>query len=103
MQEGSKEVLEEAPEEEPLEEGRLIKGQQRVVKPSKEEWENHMRTHIPYRKWCPHCVMGKRKSGVHSSIQDDLKEEEEVPVIPSTICSRIRQKARKKILGCCQY
>ena len=25
--------------------------------------------------------MGKRKAGVHSSIQDDLKEEEEVPVI----------------------
>ena len=81
MQEGSKEVSVEAPEEEISEEGRSVKGQKRVVKPNKEEWEDHMRTHIPYRKWCPHCVMGKRKSGVHSKNQDDLKIEEEVPVI----------------------
>lgn len=50
-------------EEEEAEEGRIIKGQSRVVKPSKEEWDNHMRTHIPYRKWCPHCVRGKKEIG----------------------------------------
>ena len=55
VDEESKEMEEE---EQVLAEGRIIKGQQRVVKPSKEEWENHMRTHIPYRKWCPHCVRG---------------------------------------------
>ena len=38
MQEGSEEILEEAPEEETFEEGRFVKGQQRVVKPDKEEW-----------------------------------------------------------------
>jgi hypothetical protein len=51
------------------------------VKPGREEWDNHMRVHIPYRKWCPHCVDGKRKAGIHGKIEDDLKEEEEVPVI----------------------
>ncbi len=75
MHEGSEEMAEEAPEE-----GRIVKGQQRIVKPGKEEWENHMRTHIPYRKWCLHCVRGKRKAGVHSKVEDDLKEEEDVPV-----------------------
>ena len=81
MQEESKEIFEEALDEEALEEGRIIKGQQRVVKPSQEEWENHMRTHIPYRKWCPHCVRGKRKAGMHAKVEDDLKETEEVPLI----------------------
>ena len=76
MEEESEEMEEEA-----LEEGIIVKGQWIIVKPSKEEWENHMRTHIPYRKWCPHCVRGKRKAGAHSSVQDELKETEEVPVI----------------------
>ncbi len=47
------------------EEGRIIKGQKKVVSPGREEWDNHMRTHIPYRKWCPHCVRAKRKSAPH--------------------------------------
>ena len=34
------------------EEGRVVKGQRDNLTPSKEEYENHMRTHIPYRKWC---------------------------------------------------
>ena len=57
-------------------EARAIKGQQRIVKPSIQEWADHMRTHTPYRKWCPHCVRGKRKAGAHSSVQDELKETE---------------------------
>ena len=74
-------VMEEAPEEKTFEEGRIIKGQKRIVKPGREEWDNHMRVHIPYRKWCPCCVGGKRKDGIHGKGEDDLKEEEEVPVI----------------------
>ena len=70
---------EAAPEE--SEEGRVIRGQKPVYKPSKEEWDNHMRTHIPYRKWCPHCVGGKRKIGQHGCIKDDLEESEGAPVI----------------------
>ncbi len=66
MEEESEEIVEEA---------RVVKGQQRIVKPGKEEWENHMRTHIPYRKWCPCCVKGKRKAGMHSKVEDELKEE----------------------------
>ena len=42
------------------EEGREIKGQKTIPGPSEEEYEAHMRTHIPYRKWCPFCVKGKR-------------------------------------------
>ena len=86
--------MEEAPEE-----GSILKGQQRIVKPGKEEWENHMRTHIPYRKWCAHCVRGKRKSGVHSSVQDDLKEAEEVPVISFDYMQQSTAEGKEKDIG----
>ncbi len=42
--------------EEESEDGRGIAGQKAVYKPSKEEWDEHQRTHIPFRKWCPHIV-----------------------------------------------
>ena len=34
-------------------EGRAIKGQKIFYQPSAQEWDDHMRTHIPFRKWCP--------------------------------------------------
>ena len=27
--------------------------------PTKEEWEKHSVSHIPFRSWCPHCVAGR--------------------------------------------
>ena len=44
------------------EEARTIKGKRPVRQPTREEYEEHMRTHLPFRKWCPHCVKGKRKN-----------------------------------------
>ena len=35
------------------------------VVPSKEEVEEHMLTHLPYRSWCEHCVKGKGKEMGH--------------------------------------
>ena len=32
------------------------------AKPSAEEVEKHMVTHLPFRDWCPHCVRGKSGS-----------------------------------------
>ena len=88
MQEGSEETLEEAPKEETFEEGRIIKGQQRIVKPGREEWDNHMRVHIPYRKWCPHCVDGKRKAGVHGS--DQLVPSTRNPCVPKSFGAELQ-------------
>ena len=53
------------PEEETAEEGAKIKGKAIVTGPSREEYEEHMRTHIPYRNWCEFCVKGKSKSDHH--------------------------------------
>ena len=41
--------------------------------PTRAEGDEHMATHLPYRAWCPHCVV----SGGRDK-QRCLKEEEEV-------------------------
>ena len=35
------------------------------IRPTKDEVEAHMITHVPYRSWCPHCVRGKSKGLAH--------------------------------------
>ena len=47
------------------EEGLIPKIKRRVTKPTPEEVEQHMVTHIPFREWCPHCVAGKSKTDPH--------------------------------------
>ena len=41
------------------EEGRPIKGQKTIYRPGKQEWDDHMRSHIPFRRLCPFCIKGK--------------------------------------------
>ena len=60
------------------EEARPIAGQKAIYKPTSEEWDNHMRTHIPFRRWCPFCVKGKCKSNPHwqkSTSDEELERE----------------------------
>ena len=64
-----------------LEEARPIAGQKAIYKPTIEEWDNHMRTHIPFRRWCPFCVKGKCKSNPHwqkSKSEEELERETRV-------------------------
>ena len=58
-----------------MEEGRVIGGQKIVYQPSQPEWDDHMRIHIPFRKWCPYCVQGTRVSGAHKK---RVKSDEEI-------------------------
>ena len=46
-------------------EARAIPGQKMIYRPTKVEWDDHNRTHFPFRKWCPFCVRGKCRSGAH--------------------------------------
>ena len=76
------EVMEGEEDEEMEEEGRIIRGPKAIYKPSQEEWDNHMKSHIPFRRWCPYCVKGSCKSGAHqSSNKTEEEKEKEVPVI----------------------
>ena len=53
-------------EDDILDEGRIIVGQKMVYTPSKQEWNDHQRTHIPFRKWCPCCAKGKCATGAQN-------------------------------------
>jgi len=65
--------------EEEMEEGRIMKGKRPIRQPTRDEYEAHRRTHIPFRKWCPHCVKGKRKNDPHKAPKE--KEDQEVPTM----------------------
>ena len=41
------------------EEGAKVRGARAPRSPTKEEKEDHNKTHLPFRAWCPHCVRGK--------------------------------------------
>ena len=45
--------------------------------PSRQEVEEHMKTHIPYRSWCPPCVRGKARAKYHKG----NKDEKHIPTI----------------------
>ena len=49
-------------EEEEGEEGARPKYRRVDNKPSQQEVDEHMMTHIPFRSWCPHCIRGKKQS-----------------------------------------
>ena len=34
------------------------------LEPTKEEREEHEKTHLPFRNWCRHCVRGRGKEEV---------------------------------------
>ena len=47
----------------------------RAHQPTRQQVEEHLKTHVPYRSWSEHCVRGKSKSPGHfrkSADDDDL-------------------------------
>ena len=44
------------------------------IKPSQDEVDEHMLTHLPFRSWCPHCVRGKAKGKPHRKQTGTTKE-----------------------------
>ena len=50
--------------EEKEEEARSRRGKKPFLQPSQEEYDEHMRTQMPFKKWCPHCVKGRNPNDV---------------------------------------
>ena len=46
--------------------------------PTQQEWDDHIRTHVPFRAWCPHCVRGRAKNAPHLMVSRDA---DAIPVI----------------------
>ena len=61
------------------EEGGNIKTIRKPQEPTREEWEEHMASHWPYRDWCPHCVSGRANNDPHYHKEPD--REDGLPVI----------------------
>ena len=66
--------------EEGGEEGRYAKGLPTPQKVTKEERQEHDRTHCPYRSWCKYCVRGRGQKAPHQSSKEKTEEEKEAEV-----------------------
>ena len=53
--------------QEGAEEGRRPLFRKSENQPSSQEVQEHMKTHIPYRSWCAHCVRGRVRNNPHKS------------------------------------
>ncbi len=68
--------------EEEGEEARESKGLVAPKLVSKQEREEHERTHMPFRNWCPYCVKGRARKMAHRrKVKDEEDKEVEVPRI----------------------
>ena len=76
----------EADEEEVAQDmaGRAMPLQRSPVLPSREEVEEHNRTHLPYRSWCAHCVRGWGESRSHRNLK--AASERSVPHVVMDYC-----------------
>ncbi len=72
---GSEEPADQVPaggpsSEAAIEEGQDAKAACQPCKPTQEEVDLHNVTHVPFRNWCPFCVMGKAKANPHFKRDD---------------------------------
>ena len=57
------------------EEGQTTRQRRSHRAPTKKECEDHMRTHIPFRSWCKHCLAGRGVATQHKSRRDSGEHE----------------------------
>ena len=50
-------------------EAQRAKMKKAIELPSQKEVEEQMRTRIPYRTWCPHCVKARKRNVAHRKIE----------------------------------
>ena len=62
-------------EEAEMEDAHGSKGLRREIMPTAKEVEEHERTHIPFRSWCKHCIMGRAMNSPHFQIKDRAENE----------------------------
>ena len=59
------------------------------VKPSSEEVDSHMVTHLPFRSWCAHYVRGKLRGKPH--LRQDGRDGDILTVALDCMFSRVSQ------------
>ena len=51
--------------------------------PTQQEWDDHVKTHVPFRGWCPHCVRGRARNAPHPVVR---READSLPVVSFDYC-----------------
>ena len=61
--------------------------------PTQAEVDEHNMTHLPYRSWCTHCVLGRGEAHPHHKSGD---EERDVPELHMDYCfmGKVEEKAQ---------
>ena len=49
----------------------IPRGLAKTYTPTKEEYDRHCLTHLPYRSWCPICIQAKKKNIAHKKTKSD--------------------------------
>ena len=74
--------------------------------PSQQEKEEHEMTHLPFRSWCRHCIMGR---GREEDCRKSMEEERQVPEVHldymfmgdekegKTLHSWLRERGRREL------
>jgi hypothetical protein len=52
------------------EEARAPKVLESPFQPTAQEVAEHNLTHLPFRNWCPHCIMGEARNVSHKKQKD---------------------------------
>ena len=77
-------MLPEEPPVETSEEPRVVKAKKIPPTVTREEYDAHMLTHLPFRSWCDHCIAGKVKEDPHYKRQG--RGDLEVPKVSMDFC-----------------
>ena len=57
--------------DEPGEEAATVPRLRDPGEPIQQEWDDHVKTHVPFRAWCPHCVRGRARNAPHPVVHRD--------------------------------
>ena len=57
------------------------KAVKREYAPSRQEMEDHLISHYPFKAWCEHCVRGKAKGKAHNRMSEEDKDKYQIPII----------------------
>ena len=75
---GERAIIEEEGEEKE-QETKIIRGKKLVRQATRGEYEEHMRTHTPFRQLCSHRVKGTRTNDARKA--EEEKEKQEIPLV----------------------
>ena len=108
-QDGKKQVVEQAASEvveteaaevgEEVEEARQPRIKRDPAQPTKAEKEEHDLFHIPYRSWCPACVIGKVVNSPHDRKEEDEEKAARTEEVPRIVMDYFYMGSAYKGLG----